>query len=345
MVFLLFIIAGIHCGIFAQEVGASAALGGAEDDLTLSLAPNARLALSTPDYPVTAGDVYTLAYLAGSQAVDYTVTVDTGYRIRVSNLAVINAAGKTYNELKAQVESVVTANYPMSGVQFVLKAPAVFKVRVKGEVTVAGEVSAWALTRLSSLSGHATSYGSLRDVLVTSSNGVTKNYDLFKARRLGDMGQDPYLRPNDVVTFNRAERRVMVSGAVERPGAYQLLGGENLKELVDGYGNGFTAVADKTRMVLVRYNAGESVSGDRVLLKEKDYLDDIPLFDLDSITVPDITDLRPAMTVNREERRITLEGAVRRPGTYDLIPGENLKDLIEVYGDGFTPLAEPERME
>jgi protein involved in polysaccharide export with SLBB domain len=344
--FLLFFIMGTH-GLFAQDagaVGAPASLGGAEDDLSLSLTPSAQLALSTPDYPVTAGDVYTLAYLAGSQAVDYTITVDTSYRIRVSNLAVINAAGKTYNELKTQVELVVTTNYPMSGVQFVLKTPAVFKVYIRGEVRTAGEVSAWALARLSSLSGHVTSYGSIREVSVTSSSGVTKAYDLYKARRMGDMGQDPYLRPNDMVTFNRVERRVTVFGAVERPGIYQLLQGENLKELVDGYGNGFTAVADKARMVLIRHNSGESISGDRIILKEKDYLDDLVLYDLDSISIPAITELRPVMTVNREERRITLEGAVRRPGTYELMPEENLKDLIEVYGDGFTPVAETTRI-
>ncbi|MDR2375316.1 MAG: SLBB domain-containing protein, partial [Treponema sp.] len=89
----------------------------------------------------------------------------------------------------------------------------------------------------------------------------------------------------------------------------------------------------------------ESISGDRVILKEQDYLDDIVLYDLDTITVPDITDLRPAVPLNREERRITIEGAVRRPGTYNLLPEENLRDLIDVYGDGFTPLADSARIE
>jgi protein involved in polysaccharide export with SLBB domain len=343
---LLLLNVGIAPALSAQEASAdtSAALGGAEDDLILSLSPNAQLALSTPNYPVTAGDVYTLVYLAGSQAVDYTITVDTSYRIRVSNLAVISAAGKTYNELKSQVESVVTTNYPMSGVQFVLKTPAVFKVYIMGEVRTSGEVSAWALARLSSLSTHVTAYGSTRAVSVASTNGLTKTYDLFKARRMGDLTQDPYLRPNDVITFNRVERRVTLSGAVERPGTYQLLQGETLKELIDNYGNGFTAVADRTRMVLVRYNSGESISGDRTILKEKDYLDNFVLHDLDRISIPDITDLRPLLTVNREERRITLEGAVRRPGTYNLLPEENLKDLIEVYGNGFAAVADKTRM-
>jgi protein involved in polysaccharide export with SLBB domain len=257
-----------YAGLSAQDIGESA-----------------QLALSMPDYPVTAGDVYVLTYLAGSQPVEYVIMVDTSYRIRVSNLAVINAAGKTYNELKTQVESVVMTNYPLSGVQFVLQTPAVFKVQVKGEVWTGGEVSARALTRLSSLLQYVTSYGSLREVSVTSSNGVTRTYDLFKAR-MGDLAQNPYLRPNDVVTFNRVQRQVTLTGAVERPGTYQLLPEENLKNLIDLYGNGFSHAADKGRMTLVRYNAGQSISGTRITLEESDYLDNFTLFDLDIITVP-----------------------------------------------------------
>jgi protein involved in polysaccharide export with SLBB domain len=151
------------------------------------------------------------------------------------------------------------------------------------------------------------------------------------------------LRP--AVTVNREDRRIAIAGAVRRPGTYNLLPEENIKDLIDIYGDGFTAVADKTRMTLLRYNSSRSISGDRIVLKEQDYLDDIALFDLDTITVPDITELRPAVTVNREERRITIAGEVRQPGTYNLLPEENLKELIEVYGDGFTPLAEASRIE
>jgi protein involved in polysaccharide export with SLBB domain len=249
------------------------------------LIPDVRLALSTPDYPVTAGDMYTLAYRAGSEAVEYLITVDTSYRIRVSNLAVISVAGKSYNELKTQVESIISTNYPMGGVQFILRTPSVFKVQVKGEVWTAGEVSAWALARLSSLLSYTTSYGSLRAVTVTSSNGVTRTYDLFRAG-MGDLSQDPYLRPHDVVTFNRAQRLVTVSGAVERPGTYEMLPEEQLKDLIDRYGRGFTQAADRGRMALVRYSSGQSISGTRMMLEEKDYLNNLPLFDLDVITVP-----------------------------------------------------------
>jgi protein involved in polysaccharide export with SLBB domain len=298
-VVLLLLNAGISPELSAQEVpaGTSSLLGGAEDNLILSLTPSAQLALSTPDYPVTAGDVYSLGYLAGSQAVDYTITVDTSYRIRVSNLAVINAAGKTYNELKSQVESVVTTNYPMSGVQFVLKTPAFFKVYIKGEVRTSGEVSAWALARLSSLSAHATAYGSVRAVSVTSSSGLTKTYDLFKAQRMGDLSQDPYLRPNDVITFNRIERRVTVTGAVERPGTYQMLQGENLKDLIEVYGDGFTPMADPEQVRLTRFVNSLDKVGNRIYLTLRSIEENYPLEHYDVIEVPSTVDERPVVYV------------------------------------------------
>jgi hypothetical protein len=95
--------------------------------------PNVQLAISIVDYRVTPGDIYTLAYAAGTTPVVYTVVVDPTYKLRVSNLGIIDIKGKTYIELKNQVETLVSKNYPMSGVQFVLTNPALFTVIVKGK--------------------------------------------------------------------------------------------------------------------------------------------------------------------------------------------------------------------
>jgi protein involved in polysaccharide export with SLBB domain len=306
---------------------------------------NAQLARSNPDYLVTAGDIYTLMYNANGTPITYGITVDSSYRLRISNLGIINAAGKTFRQLKTDAETIVSNNYPLSGVQLVLNEPGIFRVFVNGEVRTAAEISTWGLERLSSLTGHMTSYASTRNIMVKSGNGQVKNYDLFKAERLGDLSQNPYLRPDDVITFNRFERKVTINGTVERPGVYQILTGEHLKDLIETYANGFAPLADKTRMELVRYMDSDSISGDKFLLKESNIDENYILRNYDVITIPSIADTRPVATVDRLERRITLEGAVRRPGTYNLLPSEHLRDLIEIYGDGLTPLADPTRIE
>jgi protein involved in polysaccharide export with SLBB domain len=201
------------------------------------------------------------------------------------------------------------------------------------------------MARLSSLTRYTTPFASIRNVSIKSANGRVKSYDLFKAEREGDLSQNPYLRPDDVITFNRLDRQVTIHGAVERPGVYQLLAKENLKDLIENYARGFTPIADKTYMELTRYVESGSVSGDKIIFTEADIQRNYSLRNYDVVTIPNITERMPVATLNRQERRITIQGAVRRPGTYDLAPNENLKDLVEIYGDGFTPVADKNRME
>lgn len=46
------------------------------------------------------------------------------------------------------------------------------------------------------------------------------------------------------------------------------------------------------------------------------------------------------VVVSKYERQVTINGAVRRPGTYYLLENEQLNDLINVYADGFTDEAD-----
>jgi len=335
--------------IFCQDQAASAAASAAKEEignLSLYLQPSAQLALSAPDYPVTSGDVYTLAYLANATPVEYTITVDSTYRVRISNLAVINAAGRTYNQLKTQVESIVLNNYPLSGVQFVLKEPAQFKVYLNGEVTGSREIIAWPLMRLSSIVGaNRTAFSSTRDVTVTSPNGQQKTCDLFKADRFGDLSQNPYIRPEDRIVINHVERVVTLGGSVERPGTYQLLPGENIKELVDYYGNGFLQIADTSRMELMRYVESGHESGDKIFLSKTDIENNYPLQHLDSLYVPDITDLNPVMFVEGAVQNNDAEegGAALATSNRLIIRfyyGENYASLVQRNKGWFTAISD-----
>ena len=298
---------------------------------------NTMLANSSSDYLVTPGDEYTLSYTAGSSPVLYVIVVDTSYRIRVSNLGIVNGMGKTFIQLKSEVEAIVTNNYPLSGVQLVLTQAAVFRIHVKGEVYTTGEVSVWGLTRLSALAGkNLTDYASIRDISIGSSSGQTRTYDLFRAQRFGDLSQDPYLRPGDTVTFNQISRVVTINKmeeqpekhqipqgenlkdltevnandsvpladtytsrneAVERPGRYQLLPGENLKDLIEVYANGFTPMADTSRMELLRVVNSANATGDKIFLTNDDYEANYPLENFDEITVPTTLQLQPVMFI------------------------------------------------
>lgn len=262
---------------------------------------------SSPDYMVTTGDVYTLTYNAMNTVVKYVIVVDPTYKVRVSNLGIIDAKGKTFFELKKEVEDIVTANYPMSAVQLVLSSPSTFKITVAGEVGTVHEQRVSGLVRLSSVvSGNANSNTSQRFVTVEDEDGNVNSYDLFQAQRFGDMSQDPFVRPNDTVILQPYQRRVSISGSVRRGGTYELLEGENLKALIDYYGGGFSILADTENIILSRNLSDFAKSGQVVYLNEKDYNNNLALLNLDSIYVGSKADL---------QRTVFVQGAINSGAT------------------------------
>lgn len=266
--------------------------------LNPTVVPTPQMAMSTPDYPVTAGDIYLLAYAAGSTPVTYKISVDTTYRIRISNLAVINAKGLTFVELKKQVEDIVSKNYPLSGVQFILEVPSVFTVTLKGEVKDTTTIKAWGLTRLSSvIFPYFTDYSSDRNVTITSMDGTVNQYDVFKAIRFGDLKEDPYLRPGDTVTVQRSERKVLIDGGVERPGIYDLLPGDNLKNLINIYGGGLSPDADISRIELKRKQNSAFKSGETLYLNGDSIAEDFELLNYDMVEIGEISQLKPVMFI------------------------------------------------
>lgn len=303
--------------------------------------PNVQLALSNPDYMVTAGDIYSLTYAAGNTPVNFHIVVDSGYKIKVSNLATLDVAGKSYATVKKQVEEIVQKNYPLSGAQFILTTPAAFTVTVTGEVKETKEQKAWALTRLSEvLNGIATDYASNRKVTVTGLGGKVKTYDLFKAQRSGDLSQDPYVRPGDVITVNRYERRVTVNGAVERPGTYELLKNENLKDLVNFYGNGLAPMADTSRIELTRYTNQDAEYGEKIYLNQKSVDENLVLQNLDEVYISSYTQLKPVMFIEgavlaKEDG--SLEVSDRKIITFE--ENTNYAYLIRNYSAWFTSAA------
>ena len=280
----------------------AAMLGNAE----LEAQEKAQLANASKDYPVTAGDVYQLSFAAGTSPVSYTIPVDSSYTIKVANLATLNGNGKTFMQLKAQVEAIVNRNYPMGGVQFFILKPSVFSITIKGEVTQTQVKSSWAMNRLSTIlqGDYLTDFSSSRFVQVISKDGKKTDYDLFKAYRDGDLSQDPYVRPEDTIIIKRFERLVTLYGDVERPESYELLPNENLKELIENYGKGLKATADTSRIYIERIEGAENPAGNTLYLSASAISSNYELKNMDKVHIPSFTELRPT---------ITLEGIIKNP--------------------------------
>lgn len=138
--------------------------------------------------------------------------------------------------------------------------------------------------------------------------------------------------------LDRFVNRVEISGAVFRPGQFELEKGLTLKELISK-ADGIKEDAFLNRGYISRLNADNTLSLisfdlDKIL-KGTDA--DLPLQREDKVTISSLFDLR-------EEYKVSIQGEVRQPGTFVYADNTSLEDLIQMAG-GFKEGATPNRIE
>ena len=156
-------------------------------------------------------------------------------------------------------------------------------------------------------------------------------------RRIVDVSGDSlaYFKPQNGDEFrvdsviNRYQNRVLVSGAVFKPGPYALEEGMTLKQLINK-AHGLKEDVYNGRAILVRTRADLTKEYMAVDLKSVLSGQDngLLLMREDSVHVASIFDLRDSTTV-------TINGSVRKPGVYRYEEGLSLKSLI-LKADGFA---------
>ncbi len=161
---------------------------------------------------------------------------------------------------------------------------------------------------------------------------------------LADSTHDVEMQDDDRLTlFGLPDRRgnvVEISGrGIARPGRYEFRPGMRASDLIAAAGGltpdaytGHALVArtlpDSTRLAL-RFAPAGALRGDPG--------DDLPLRALDVVTIRSEWDLK-------ERQAVSIHGNVRAPGTYELLEGMTLADLL-VKAGGFTDDADPQRAE
>lgn len=219
-------------------------------------APEERLmlAVSSPNYRVTPGDMYRLSFLLANQPVSNEILVESDYTLNLNIFGKVNAENMTFAALKPIVEKRISDAYPRGLPSLNIVSVGVFQVLIRGEIAQTNYVSAWGLSRLSNVvQDQLGPYSSMREIGIISRDGNLRKHDLFRALHLGIIEEDPYVLPGDVIIVYRRDREVELRGEVFRPGKYQLLKEHGLKELIGVYGRGVTDRADTSRIRLDRY--------------------------------------------------------------------------------------------
>jgi len=169
--------------------------------------------------------------------------------------------------------------------------------------------------------------GTLRNIHIKRKGKESLIVDLYDYLLKGNLPKNIQLRDQDVVVVSTRLSIVTVDSAVVRPGIYESIAGETVKEMI-GYAGGLTP------------DASSSIGLKRIIPLEKripkqsnveNYYIDYVNMQLTSVQNGDVITVR---SIFKTVEQVEIIGQVKNPGIYHYFQGMKIKDLIEL-GGGF----------
>ncbi len=252
---------------------------------------------------------------------DGSINIPDVGKLRVAGLSLENASNTITETVKSSSSSIVNAFVTLVSVRDiqVIVAGNVFS---PGPYTLNGNSSLFhALT----VSGGPSDNGSFRKIELVRENKVIETADIYETFIYGKSSFSTRLRSGDLIFVKPVSNLVTISGAVKRPGIYELTEDENLFSALS-YANGVNNRANLSEISLVRIKDGKVKNFNINNLSEfKDLLSN----DNDRIVIGSFS-----------YRSVEIKGAVKNPGTYLINEGAGILDLVTIAG-GYTETAYP----
>jgi protein involved in polysaccharide export with SLBB domain len=282
------------------------------------------LNVATPqNYILGIGDELTIS-LYGMNETEMDAKVNKDGNINIEHVGLVSVIGLTIEEAKQRIASKMGRSYPALSLGKTKLNVSLGNVR-SVRVTVVGEVErpgGYQVSALASvfnvlyLTGGPTERGSLRSIQLVRNNKITNTIDFYPFLQKGIMPENIRLQDQDVIVFAPTLKRVEFGGQVKRPMIYELLPNENLKQALD-FAGGYNDTAFTDKLKLVQRNGSEKVFKD---IEASSFANYIPQ-QADSIYAEK---MEPAF-----ENKVTIFGAVVRPGQFGYTPSLTLSALLK----------------
>jgi len=286
------------------------------------------------DYIVQAGDEL-LVTLWGSVDADLRPIVDRSGSISIPRVGTIMVAGVRYAELRdviARRVAQVFKNFQLSVSLGQLRG---VRIYVTGFVLRPGAYTVSSLSTIAGAlikAGGPSAAGSFRTIQLRRGRTVVSNFDFYDLLLKGDRSNDRVVQPDDVIHVGPLGTQVALIGSVNQPAIFELKPGETLADVLR-MGGGLTAVADLTRLAVER-------------------LDDRTTTRITQLELPQALSSEPrsgdvlrafnsvfaVLPVERQNKRVRVEGEVLRPGEYVLPARSSINDALSAAG-GLTSAA------
>jgi protein involved in polysaccharide export with SLBB domain len=288
----------------------------------LSFEPNLKMA--TPlNYQIGPDDEL-LIDIFGFSEQSYQLKVSPEGHVRIPNLGPVQVLGLTVDQAQQKIRNQLVKLYPRiasgeTSVSVNLGSIRNIKVIILGEVNLPGTYSLPSLATVFNAlysSGGPNLNGSFRNIKVYRGNKLLVKIDMYDFLINGNSKGNISLKDQDVIKVEPYDARVELKGFVKREGFYEMLPKESLNNLL-AFAGGFTPNAYTNRIKVIRNTGTQRSVADIDKLAFATFKpQNGDVFTIDS-------------TLSRFENRISIEGAVFRPGYFSLEGNSTLMKLIQ----------------
>lgn len=284
--------------------------------------PNLRLA--TPkNYILGSGD-QVLIDIYGQSEEKHSLDITPEGTINIPLVGIVPVAGMTFEQAETRIIAELANIYRAirtgnTKVTVTLGNIRSISVVITGEIVKPGTYTLPSLATVFNAlyhSGGPSENGSFRNIKLIRSGKEIATMDIYDFLVLGSFDDNLRLEDQDVLMVPPYENRVTVTGEVKRPAIFELKQGETFDKLL-AYAGGFTENAYRTRIKVTKRTATEQRIED---LLSSQYTHYEPQGG-DSYVVDRV--------LSRFENRVSITGAVFRPGEYELSPGLTVSMLLK----------------
>ena len=304
--------------------------------------PNLRI--PTPKNYQLAADDELLINITGYSEAEYRLKISPEGIIRIPVAGSISLSGLTIEQAK-KVISQRLANTLYSDIKTGQTSVDVNLGSIRSiKVTIIGEALSPGTYTLPSLAsaynalyacGGPNENGSFRNIQVIRNNSTVASIDVYDYLINGSKKNDIRLLDQDVIKINTYDIRIELKGEIKKPSLYDVAKGESLAKIIR-YAGGFTDNAYTSRI-----NVFRNTTTDR-------QVSTVSLAQLESVFPQRGDSYVIGKILNRFTNRVSIKGAVYRPGEFEIKEGMTLSKLIaEAEGlreDAFTGSANIHRL-
>ena len=294
----------------------------------ITFEPNLRMA--TPASYVIGPDDQLLIDLTGDNEANYDLKVSPDGSIRLEYVGMVKVGGLSIAEARSKIKNLMAATYPAlrsgkTNLAINLGNIRGIKVILNGQVTKPGT---YTLSSLSSVfnalyaAGGPNENGSYRKIQVIRNNRMVATVDFYDLIINGMQKGNIRLQDQDVINVPVYENRVEVVGEVKNPAIFETLAGEHFQDVLN-FAGGFSNIAYQSAVKVFQNTARERK------------ISDIFAADFNTYVPRNGDKFFVEAILNRFENRVEINGAVFRPGYFELEKGMTLKQLIQK-ADGLT---------